>query len=477
MTHPRTPNNFCVRILMILGFCCFTPFATFAENNEDFGYEYSSDIECSDGTSSAEYCNSLYGCYTLGHTTIDGQVACSQCPKGTYKGSISKTSASCSTCEPPTHTPGKDGNYLQFDWSHSLGLHDTKGCIWRVICPNGYYAATGSYNNLACHPCSMVFDTETKTNNRYDPDEKNNFYKGRDDKILAYHSSIRSGTSYDPGEYAIVDEGLDSGTQNTYGQYGCDGTCPENAKSNTNGTGCECICGYESKGSNAPDMICEPKTISYKYYLTKDDTTPKHTDAETYVPNKQRIILSKQSAENLKFIKTGYTITKWKDKNDEYTLDLGINYPWCEDLNLYAIFEPNTFTITYMANDQECTTQECTYDDTNCLAKAQSVCTAQLEQGQYFTHWTYNNSNYQPKDRISNISNGTNFTMVADVKECENGYYCASGERKKCPAGATSYLGSSAITDCHLLGGQTIIKDKHGNEFNLPNGIKINYHN
>lgn len=457
---------------MILGF--FTPLATFAENNEDFGYDYSSDIECSDGTSSAQYCNSLYGCYTLGHTTIDGQVACSRCPEGTYKGSISNTSASCSTCPGPT----PNGNYLKFDWSHSLGLHDTNGCVWRIICPNGYYAATGSYNNLACHPCNMILDTETQTYNRYDTNTIPNFYKGRADKILAYHSSIYSGPSYDSGDYKKVDKALyPAGTQNTDGQYGCGGKCPKNAKSNTNGTGCECICGYESNGLDAPDMICEPKTIYYKYYLTKDDTTPQHTDAKKYVPDQERIILDKTSAENHGFIKTGYTITKWQFKDDTYSLELGINYPGCKDLNLYAIFEPNTFTITYTANGKECTTQECTYDNTNCPAKALSVCTAQLEQGQYFTHWTYNNSDYLPKELISNISNGSNFTMEADVQTCEKGYYCASGVRNKCPAGATSDSGSGNITDCYLLGEQTIIKDKHGNEFNLPNGIKINYHN
>ena len=223
---------------MILGFCCFTPFATFAENNTDFGYDYSSPIECSDGTSSAQYCNSLYGCYTLGHTTIDGQVDCSQCPEGTYKGSISKNSASCSTCEPPTHTPGKDGNYLQFDWSHSLGLHSTEGCIWRVICPNGYYAATSNYNTVVCSPCNMVQDPNTKTNNRYDPDETANYYKGRGNEILAYHSDEWVSAT---GDYPDYYEILESGTQNTYGQHGCDDKCPENAKSNTNGTGCEFI--------------------------------------------------------------------------------------------------------------------------------------------------------------------------------------------------------------------------------------------
>ena len=443
---------------MILGF--FTPFATFAENNDQFKYDYSSAIECSDGTSSAEYCNSLYGCYSGGHMTTNGEYSCKPCPTGTYKGK----GDSCDKCPIPNDTDN-----LQFEWSHPEGLHDTDGCIWRVICPKGYYAATGSSNNLACHPCKGL--------NRYDNDDTANYYKGRSDIILAYHSDPWVSASDDyPSYYEIVDEGLYPGTRNTDGKYGCGGVCPENAQSNDYGTGCECVCGYEFSESN----VCKPKTISFYYYMAKDDTTPEHTDSATYVPNQERTILNEKEAKNHGFTKTGYTIANWKFKNSEKILDLGASFktPPCDSIDLYAIFEPNTFTITYTANGKECTTQGCKYDDTNCYAKAQDVCTEHLSKGEYITHWTYNGQNYEPggDDSISNISDGTNFTMVADVKTCENGYHCASGVRNKCPAGATSDSGSSAITDCYLHGEQTIIKDKYGNEFSLPENIKINYH-
>ncbi|MBR3930628.1 MAG: InlB B-repeat-containing protein [Alphaproteobacteria bacterium] len=71
------------------------------------------------------------------------------------------------------------------------------------------------------------------------------------------------------------------------------------------------------------------------------------------------------------------------------------------------------------------------------------------------------------------------FTAKWDA--CPKGYYCGDGrvEQKECPVGSTTGGGADEIIDCYLLGGQSKICSKIGNEepkcFTLPAGVKVNY--
>lgn len=355
------------------------------------------------------------------------------------------------------------------------------GCYWANntcnACEAGTYSLTGE--TTTCEDCGIP-----PKGTEWDPD----IIGIGNATDCAWRITCTAGYSYvkDVGCTAVCSNGRFSNTETTYrgtigtGNQVCPYACGANSTTNPDGKGCTCNTGYHTSGQDQNHTANNSKTcVGNTYKITYKANGGTGDDVTQDVTYGASVTLKANNT----FTRNGYTLNGWKRDGTNYSYTCGqtIN-PYTvatNDITLLAVWLGKSFTITYNLNGASGTTptdQTCTFGG-NCVPKTLSA-TAYTKTGYLFAGWACtitdtgaacSTATVQPTDNIANVSNGTNITLTAQWTECPAGYYCTNiATKTNCPAGATSDVGNTVITNCYLSGGTTQICDGDKNCYTLP---------
>ena len=373
------------------------------------------------------------GCY---YTETSG---CKMCDVGKYTANTGSTS--CSNCNKPSVA------------TFTSAGTSVNGCEWQITCKEGTQFISTGDSNSACQT----------------PTSENFFF---------------------PNARTITDKGF--GTTEG-GKY----ECYTNSYRNKNYTGCICNRGYhlynmenddtDTTNVNLLDILdAQNRVICYAndYTITYKSSDDQNAEKETHTVEFNSTVTLKTDKP---FTKTGYTLSGWKlaGTNKTYTDKQIITYEFDHDITLIAQWSGKSFNITYQVGDagtkcQPANPTSCTYGKKCSALNIPNGCTY---NGYLFNGWKCtsgcNDSNtiISPNTDINDISGGNDMTLTAQWPECPAGDYCPDiSTDNECPAGSTSDAMSTAITQCYMVGGTTIILDAAENKFTLPGTTKIYYH-
>lgn len=405
---------------------------------------HAADTDCT--TLSKATCNTTPGCYWQTHLT-----SCAKCPVGTYNdgklGENATTCLSCGTWDANSNT----------EWSKtSTGQTSQDACAFTAQCKAAQAFTNDNSWGWGCNACSS----------------KNNALQG-----IYYYGTKKSGYTIN-GTWGDINSAINTASV-------C-ARCGKNSETSSNGLGCNCKKHHHINGgtnndtvANGEDCVINTYTITYRANNGTDQTTTqKNVSYDSTVTT-----LGDQTFSN-----TGHTLTGWK--NDALSLDVTpaggtFQYTYTTDIELKAQWSAKSFKITYQVGDAGTTCQpanppSCTYGNKCSAPNIPNGCTY---NGYLFNGWKCtsgcNDSNtiISPNTDINDISGGNDMTLTAQWAECPAGYYCPDiSTDNECPAGSTSDAKSTAITQCYMVGGTTIILDAADNEFTLPGTTKIYYH-
>lgn len=400
---------------------------------------HAADTDCT--TLTKANCNTTPGCYWQKYLS-----SCARCPVGTYNdGTIGENATACFSC-------GKWGDGSGTIWSTTAtGQTSLDACAFTAQC-NAAQAFFGF--SQGCTACSAQNNALTGT---------------------YYYGTKRS-------EYTI--NGTLGSINSAVNTTTACAECGANSKTSSDGLGCNCLTNYHISGgtnsdtvANGKDCVINTYTITYRANNGTNQTTTQNVSYKSTVT----------TLDDQTFSQTGRTLTGWK--NDALSLDItpggAFTYAYTDNIELTAKWSGKSFNITYQIGGAGTTCQpanptSCTYGNICSAPDIPSGCTY---NGYVFKGWKCTSgckdstTIISPGTDINDISGNNDMTLTAQWAECPAGYYCPDiRTENKCPAGSTSAAKSTAITNCYMVGGTTIILDAAENKFTLPGTTRIYYH-
>lgn len=471
----------------------------------------------------------------------EGQSSCNKCDAGTHnpkKGSTTDADciacdqgkyqdeegqAECKTCEPGTVSDISLDGMTKCKPCTGSWYQDQPGKSTCIQCPPLKIITT---NPAVCETTYPTSETPSKSIT----DCKIELEVGKD----SYLKAVTGDYDYECLPCDTVHEFIgDTYTQNynstkelyPFATTQCtEIACPDNSTPNRDSTAtdepCECNKGYhDSKsttGYSDVKVTTEGKggtcTINtYDIVYTVEQCPSNNLTFNTYKETREYTTKELPLREFTGYECPGHTINGWIDKKD-FTRDTIKISTEAESLaedntiHLKATWTAKQFDVFYYKyynndsnNELLKEGQRCEYGNSTCKAMSADETQANVD-GHLFNAWSckYKKGKnetltdcdcpqndkgiceIEPGDDISTMSEGNDILLIASFTQCSAGYYCSANTEKACPAGSTTEVAATSITDCYMVGDDiTRICSNNGGKdsgynacFYLPGDVK-----
>lgn len=339
-----------------------------------------------------ETCSTNPGCYWNATTAT-----CTLCPAGTYNPGTSISKTYCLECL-------ATGTGTNLKWDDTTGLESTADCKWTANCAAGEYVKTIAEG---CKKCSDLNNINTATF-YYGPETPTTFTGTLTDGYPTNNVCKRC-----PDNSRTNSEG--TGCECIKPYYMSNGEClpcGANASPNADGTNCNCNSGYHKTGGTNSDKtnvgttncVINQYTITLKHtnsdtttidYTTyKDDTTTVYnqTIKITGLPHDYDITLPSKD----RFKRTGYELSVWRFSGGTFNPGERVTNIMA-DRTFEADWTGKKYTVRFLEDEKHADKippEENHYYDLTCTfgkgcyGQPITQIPAANKKGRIFEHWT-----------------------------------------------------------------------------------------